>query len=74
MVTIVMVIALCVAIHIVLFFIYTLRTKIYMKYCYKEDLLPTSHSDSQISANKVSMVFAGHDNRIFDMSSEASNK
>lgn len=67
-----MVLALAIVVHSILMFVYYLRTKLYIRYCRQEDILPTSVSNSSSldnSGNSISMVF-GHENRVFDISSE----
>lgn len=73
-----MVLALAIAVHAVLLLVYYLRTKIYMHCSGSKDILPTTRqsiSTSSIDPQAVptiSMVF-GHENKVFDISSEKNN-
>lgn len=77
-VTIVLVFALAIVVHVCLMMVYYLRSKIYMKFFYKQEILPTtSHSNSSsvefpTTNSTISMVF-GHENKVFDLASEKKN-
>lgn len=68
-----MVLGLAIVVHLILLLVYYLRTKVYMMCCQRQEFLPTTHhshnSSLDHSANTISMVF-GHENRVFDISSE----
>lgn len=80
-----MVLGLCIVVHSILLLVYYLRTQIYIKYFFKQNILPTSHSisleqsststiniNNNNNNNKISMVF-GHENKVFDLASELKN-
>lgn len=70
-ITAVMTIVLALVVQIFLLIVYWLRTFIYCKYFYKEDLLPTTGSMQRAATpTHISMVFHGHDNRVFSNNDE----
>lgn len=72
-VTIVMVLALAIVVHVVLMLVYYLRTRIYMSCCQQKNILPISSIASTPTTEQptatISMVF-GHENKVFDLASE----